>query len=404
MLKLRLRQRGDTILEVMVCVAVIGLVLTTAFSLSNKSSTSQLKAQERSTALNIAETQLELLKSFAAVNDLPTDSYFCMEVDSNPANITGAKPVPLTGTNLPSSNKDSDLDTDYPNECRFDRNSVAGNPADILYDVIIWSPDKSALIGGAGNTPYGITVRWDVAGGGPKEELKTFYNLYNPSSLSFGVAGPPPTDCNDGVDNDGDGLIDFGSGPGNDPGCTIATDTDESDPPPPPPLPITDPPWLADGNAARTPPGSCMTNSPYASGSINPSNFDKACHTRFRNGHNTVFTYLNATYEYITSNLPSGCYQFTMGYGNKDYIETNDELAYYAITATLGSNPSQQLQLLTPPAYPGGKKVNYYHNGLFNLSGVSTLTFKWTNNRYITGESEGNFEIYNLVLQRVQCV
>jgi hypothetical protein len=38
---------------------------------------------------------------------------------------------------------------------------------------------------------------------------------------------PPPTQCDDGVDNDGDGLIDL-----NDPGCDDAADDDETDPPP----------------------------------------------------------------------------------------------------------------------------------------------------------------------------
>lgn len=39
---------------------------------------------------------------------------------------------------------------------------------------------------------------------------------------------PPPPACSDGIDNDGDGLIDYPA----DPGCTSSTDTDETDPPP----------------------------------------------------------------------------------------------------------------------------------------------------------------------------
>jgi hypothetical protein len=38
-------------------------------------------------------------------------------------------------------------------------------------------------------------------------------------------------DCHDGIDNDGDGLIDYPA----DPGCTSLTDEDETDPAPPPP-------------------------------------------------------------------------------------------------------------------------------------------------------------------------
>jgi hypothetical protein len=41
----------------------------------------------------------------------------------------------------------------------------------------------------------------------------------------------PPPQCSDGKDNDGDGKIDYGTGPNNDPGCESATDTDETDKP-----------------------------------------------------------------------------------------------------------------------------------------------------------------------------
>lgn len=41
-------------------------------------------------------------------------------------------------------------------------------------------------------------------------------------------APPPPPECDDGVDNDGDGQIDL-----DDDGCTDALDDDETDPPPP---------------------------------------------------------------------------------------------------------------------------------------------------------------------------
>src|SRR5262245_56056602 len=36
--------------------------------------------------------------------------------------------------------------------------------------------------------------------------------------------------CRDGIDNDGDGLSDYGAGPTNDPGCDAPDDFDEQDP------------------------------------------------------------------------------------------------------------------------------------------------------------------------------
>lgn len=46
-----------------------------------------------------------------------------------------------------------------------------------------------------------------------------------------GPPPPPPVACGDGIDNDGDGLIDYPA----DPGCSSASDTDELNSPPPPP-------------------------------------------------------------------------------------------------------------------------------------------------------------------------
>ena len=56
-------------------------------------------------------------------------------------------------------------------------------------------------------------------------------------ALAINGSAPAPAACDDGVDNDGDGLADFPS----DPGCSQSSDNDESDdapaPPPPPPSP-----------------------------------------------------------------------------------------------------------------------------------------------------------------------
>ena len=56
---------------------------------------------------------------------------------------------------------------------------------------------------------------------------------------------PPAAECADGLDNDGDGLIDLA-----DPGCVDAADNDETDAPPPPPPP---PPPPVDSVAPSAP-------------------------------------------------------------------------------------------------------------------------------------------------------
>jgi type II secretory pathway pseudopilin PulG len=62
----RSRERGDTIVEVLITIAVVSLILGGAFVTTNRSLQSVRSAQERSIALKLAESQMERLKSIAA--------------------------------------------------------------------------------------------------------------------------------------------------------------------------------------------------------------------------------------------------------------------------------------------------------------------------------------------------
>jgi len=260
MMELRNRQRGDTILEVMICVAVVGLLLSAAFALSNRNTTAELMAQERSVGVKIAESQLELLKSYADQHKLPDrNMLFCM--NSDPASPTGVRPTELTGDASPNPDKEADIETEYPDACRQQESSFA-------YEFAIWSPNHSGQIGGTPSIPYAVTVRWDAANAGERQEVKIFYNLYDSSNPEFAVDGLPPRQCSNTIDDDDtedtaadwpadagctsaadddetnpecnnfrddddDGKIDYGSTPGNDRGCSnLQDDTESPDPPP----------------------------------------------------------------------------------------------------------------------------------------------------------------------------
>ena len=62
------RQRGDTLVEVLVAIAVVSLILGGAYVVTNKSLQATRAAQERGNALKIAEAQIEQLKSVIATN------------------------------------------------------------------------------------------------------------------------------------------------------------------------------------------------------------------------------------------------------------------------------------------------------------------------------------------------
>src|SRR5687767_4350813 len=56
-----IRERGDTIVEVLIAIAVVSLILGGAYTTTNRSMQATRSAQERSVALTLAESQIERL-------------------------------------------------------------------------------------------------------------------------------------------------------------------------------------------------------------------------------------------------------------------------------------------------------------------------------------------------------
>lgn len=62
------KQRGDTIVEVLIAVTVVSMVLGGAYVTTNKSLLATRAAQEQSNALKLSESQIEQLKGLAITN------------------------------------------------------------------------------------------------------------------------------------------------------------------------------------------------------------------------------------------------------------------------------------------------------------------------------------------------
>jgi len=78
-------------------------------------------------------------------------------------------------------------------------------------------------------TPISVTVR-NLGGTGCVVTLSNAFTFIPPATCNEPAATPPPTpapQCSDGLDNDGDGLTDFGPLPSNDPGCLSPGDNTE---------------------------------------------------------------------------------------------------------------------------------------------------------------------------------
>ena len=79
---IKLKQRGDTIVEVLIATAVVSIVLTGAMAISNNSLKQIRAAQERSEAQAYAQSTVESLDQF--ISDNPTagqspNSRFCIK-------------------------------------------------------------------------------------------------------------------------------------------------------------------------------------------------------------------------------------------------------------------------------------------------------------------------------------
>lgn len=59
----KLDQRGDTIVEVLIAIAIVSLVLTSAYALTNKNVRATQEVQEQSYAQKLVEQQVELLRA-----------------------------------------------------------------------------------------------------------------------------------------------------------------------------------------------------------------------------------------------------------------------------------------------------------------------------------------------------
>jgi prepilin-type N-terminal cleavage/methylation domain-containing protein len=91
----KLTQRGDTLVEVLIAIAVISSVLAGAYVVTNKSLTSSRDAQERGNALKLSEGQLERVKTVVTTNPdaifgLTAPNPFCINSANTPVAISNS--------------------------------------------------------------------------------------------------------------------------------------------------------------------------------------------------------------------------------------------------------------------------------------------------------------------------
>lgn len=76
-IKRPLRDRGDTIVEVLISIALIGTILAGAYAAAYRSSRDIQDSQEHETAIVLGQSQLEILDSQAATAGFANNNHFC---------------------------------------------------------------------------------------------------------------------------------------------------------------------------------------------------------------------------------------------------------------------------------------------------------------------------------------
>lgn len=177
---LRSSQRGETIVEVMICLAAVGFALAGAFALTGRNQATVQASQERSRATKVMETELELLRGYTSFADLDENDSFCLRAapggGTNP--ITDPDTIVKEPAASPSCVKD-DLFT-----IKID------NPTALSADLEICDYNRSLK----------ITVEWDSLINGQKDQLISYYTACNSAGTSA-TPGIPLPQCNDGFDN-----------------------------------------------------------------------------------------------------------------------------------------------------------------------------------------------------------
>jgi type II secretory pathway pseudopilin PulG len=156
----RLKERGDTIVEVLIAIAVISLVLQGAYVTTHKSLIATRDAQEHAEALKLLEGQIESIRSYVVRGDTSpfatAGTLFCMPQDGSP-------PVLASATSLPPNDSDTYAPTAYKSpECK-------GIGPGGFYNI--------ANVYSASSHLFNLTIRWDGLGG-TKDQVTLAYRIY----------------------------------------------------------------------------------------------------------------------------------------------------------------------------------------------------------------------------------
>lgn len=134
----RSKQRGDTIVEVMLALTVIGMALGIAYGIANRSLATGRLAQERIEALKLAEGQLEHLKSFD-VGQVQS----VRDINTSGGSVCIRGGVIYSGGDY--AGNCVGVQTFYTIELRFTPEDLATSTPELFESFVTWDPPQGSI-------------------------------------------------------------------------------------------------------------------------------------------------------------------------------------------------------------------------------------------------------------------
>jgi Tfp pilus assembly protein PilV len=185
-LHLTKNNKGDTIVEVMLCIAIVAAVITGAYALASHSLQEGVAASEHGEAIKLAQGQVEALKfRHKASRPATWDTYFTKPTGANKAQNFCLDTTAATETNA-AGIVQANWKPQINGTATFDPTKLQTGAANYLdnaahtqcvqgngkYFINITIPAAASP-----SPTYLVTVRWNPAGGEVQSQTQLFYRF-----------------------------------------------------------------------------------------------------------------------------------------------------------------------------------------------------------------------------------
>lgn len=176
-------RKGETIVEVLLAIAVAAFALGTSYAIANKSLQKSISARERNESTNIVQSQISALKvreqqtdtaafnsNFVSTSLLPANwLHFCLDTAATDKTAANWLPIHNTGQVTATTALSTSGNPSYAKGCTY-----PGSTTFYIDIVAMATPDS---IASTPPTVYQINVRWAGVGNNNNNQVSVYYRF-----------------------------------------------------------------------------------------------------------------------------------------------------------------------------------------------------------------------------------